>query len=63
MATLYYVNQFVSNPIFQIIAYLGSLTFGLGGLLVAINRGMIYMEGLSCAHYQVSEVEQLEILL
>lgn len=39
MATLYYVNQFVSNPIFQIIAYLGSLTFGLGGLLVAINRG------------------------
>ena len=39
IATLYYVNQFVSNPIFQIIVLLGSLTFGLSSLLVAINRG------------------------
>ena len=39
LSTLYYVNQFVSNPIFQIIVLLGSLSFGLSGLLIAINRG------------------------
>ena len=39
LATLYYVNLFVSNPVFQILVFFGSMVFALSGLLEAISRG------------------------